>query len=200
VLATPERETAHCDNGSRTEESWPRECDPSEALENYAGWHKSLLRLFAASLRHYKCALFDVTRCRRGLLAVVTLLGDAAHAMLPYLGQGAAQAIEDGCVLARALSVLPDDLSVALQLYERSRLARTTRVVLGARGTGDETPSRWAALKRDVSIALRSRFGSDREIWSGRDGELPPHPPVRTGHAQLTHPAPQSTSVVRAGG
>ena len=33
------------------------------------------------------------------------------------------------------------------------------------------------------------------EIGSGRDGELPPHPPVRTGHAQLTHPAPQSTSV-----
>jgi salicylate hydroxylase len=84
--------------------------------------------------------------------------------MLPYLGQGAAQAIEDGCVLATALAVLPDDLGAALQLYERSRLPRTTRVVLGARarGGGDQTPSRWAALKRDALIALRSRFGSDR--------------------------------------
>ena len=84
--------------------------------------------------------------------------------MLPYLGQGAAQAIEDGCVLATALSVLPDDLGAALQLYERSRLPRTTRVVLGARarGSGDQTPSGWSALKRNVLIALRSRFGSDR--------------------------------------
>ena len=137
---------------------------PSEALENYAGWHESLLRLFAASQRHYKWALFERDPLPTWTTGGVTLLGDAAHPMLPYLGQGAAQAIEDACVLASALSVLPDDLSAALQLYERSRLARTTRVVLGARarGTGDQTPSRWAALKRDVSIALRSRFGSDR--------------------------------------
>jgi 2-polyprenyl-6-methoxyphenol hydroxylase-like FAD-dependent oxidoreductase len=84
--------------------------------------------------------------------------------MLPYLGQGAGQAIEDSCVLATALSVHPDDLGAALQLYERSRLPRTTRVVLGARarGSGDQTPSRWVALKRDLMIAVRSRLGSDR--------------------------------------
>jgi 2-polyprenyl-6-methoxyphenol hydroxylase-like FAD-dependent oxidoreductase len=84
--------------------------------------------------------------------------------MLPYLGQGAAQAIEDGCVLATALSAVPDDLGAALQLYERSRVRRTTRVVLTsrARGNSDQTPSRWAALRRDWLIALRSRFGSDR--------------------------------------
>jgi hypothetical protein len=62
------------------------------------------------------------------------------------------------------MSVLSDDLSAALQLYERSRLPRTTRVVLGARarGDGDQTPSRWLALKRDLLIAIRSRLGSDR--------------------------------------
>ena len=56
----------------------------------------------------------------------------------------------------------------ALRLYERSRLPRTTSVVLGARARGDrdQTPSRWVALKRDVLIALRTRFGSDR---TGRD-------------------------------
>jgi salicylate hydroxylase len=48
---------AHCDNDTWTEESWTRECDRSEALANYAGWHDSLLRLFAASERHYKWAL-----------------------------------------------------------------------------------------------------------------------------------------------
>ena len=64
--------------------------------------------------------------------------------------------------MATALSVLPHDLGAALQLYERSRLPGTTRVVLGARGFGDQTPSGWSALKRNVLIALRSRFGFDR--------------------------------------
>ena len=155
---------AHCDNDTWTEESWTRECDRSEALANYAGWHESLLQLFAASERHYKWALFERDPLPSWTHGRATLLGDAAHPMLPYLGQGAAQAIEDSCVLATALSVLQDDLGAALRLYERSRLARTTKVVLGARGrgTGDQTPSRWAALKRDILIALRSRFGSDR--------------------------------------
>jgi salicylate hydroxylase len=155
---------AHCDNDTWTEESWTRECDRSEALASYAGWHESLLRLFAANKRHYKWALYERDPLPAWSSGRATLLGDAAHPMLPYLGQGAGQAIEDSCVLATALSVLPDDLVAALQLYERSRLPRTTEVVLGARarGDGDQTPSRWVALKRDLLIAMRSRFGGDR--------------------------------------
>jgi len=155
---------AHCDNDTWTEESWTRECDRSEALANYAGWHESLVRLFGASERHYKWALFEREPLQSWTAGRATLLGDAAHPMLPYLGQGAGQAIEDGCVLATALSVLPDDLGAALQLYERSRLPRTTQVVLSARarGSGDHTTSRLAALKRDWLIALRGRFGADR--------------------------------------
>jgi len=120
--------------------------------------------MFAASQRHYKWALFERDPLATWTDGRATLLGDAAHPMLPYLGQGAAQAIEDGYVLATAVSVLPEDLGAALKLYERSRLPRTMRVVLAARAraTGDQTPSRWTALKRDALIALRSRFGSDR--------------------------------------
>jgi 2-polyprenyl-6-methoxyphenol hydroxylase-like FAD-dependent oxidoreductase len=155
---------AHYDNDTWTEESWTRECDKSEALANYSGWHESLLRLFAASELHYKWALYERDPLPAWTSGRATLLGDAAHPMLPYLGQGAAQAIEDGCVLATALSELPNELGAALRLYERSRLARTTQVLLGARarGAGDQTPSRWVAMKRNALIALRSRFGSDR--------------------------------------
>ena len=155
---------AHCDNDTWTEESWTRECDRSEALANFAGWHESLLRLFATSVRHYKWALYERDPLLCWTTGRATLLGDAAHPMLPYLGQGAGQAFEDGNVLATALSVQRDDLGAALRLYERSRLPRTTKVLLGARarGDGDQTSSRWVALKRDMLIALRSRFGSDR--------------------------------------
>jgi 2-polyprenyl-6-methoxyphenol hydroxylase-like FAD-dependent oxidoreductase len=71
--------------------------------------------------------------------------------------------MEDGCVLATALSSIPDDPRAALQLYERVRLPRASRVVLTARARGEDNHlvSPWAALKRDALIAIRRRFGSD---------------------------------------
>jgi 2-polyprenyl-6-methoxyphenol hydroxylase-like FAD-dependent oxidoreductase len=62
----------------------------------------------------------------------VTLLGDAAHPMLPHAGQGAAQALEDGVTLGRALSD-PGMIEDGLRRYERVRAARTGRVVHLAR-------------------------------------------------------------------
>jgi len=155
---------AHYDNDTWTEESWIRECDRNEAIENYRGWHESLLRLFSASERHYKWALYDRDPIARWTVGRVTILGDAAHPMLPYLGQGACQAIEDGCVLATALASMSEDLPAALQLYERVRLPRASRVVLTARARGEDNhlASPLAALKRDALIALRRRFGVDR--------------------------------------
>ena len=50
---------AHYDNDTWSEESWIREVDRSEVIENYRGWHESLMRLFSASDKHYKWALYD---------------------------------------------------------------------------------------------------------------------------------------------
>ena len=61
----------------------------------------------------------------------MTMLGDAVHATLPYLAQGAAMAIEDGAVLARALR-LAGNAADALQLYQRNRIDRTTRIMNGS--------------------------------------------------------------------
>jgi salicylate hydroxylase len=65
-----------------------------------------------------------------------TLLGDAAHPMLPFLSQGAAMAIEDGWVLSEALAVFRQDIRKALDAYEAERMQRTARVQLEARERG----------------------------------------------------------------
>src|SRR5678816_424205 len=59
-----------------------------------------------------------------------TLLGDAAHPMLQYLAQGACMAMEDAVTLGEALRVHDDDFAPAFAHYQRSRIARTARVVL----------------------------------------------------------------------
>jgi salicylate hydroxylase len=66
----------------------------------------------------------------------VTLLGDAAHPTLQYMAQGACMAMEDGVTLGEALRVRSNDFVSAFDLYQRSRIARTARVVLSSREMG----------------------------------------------------------------
>ncbi|MDP4302186.1 3-hydroxybenzoate 6-monooxygenase [Leptothrix discophora] len=65
-----------------------------------------------------------------------TLLGDAAHPTLQYLAQGACMALEDAVTLGEALRVRGNDFAQAFDLYQRSRVARTARIVLSAREMG----------------------------------------------------------------
>jgi salicylate hydroxylase len=153
----------HYDDEGYRHESWVSECERSEVLERYSTWHESLLRIFSAGEVWYKWALYDRDPIGQWTRGRVTVLGDAAHPMLPYLGQGACQSIEDGCVLAAALAAQPEDPVGALGLYERSRRPRASRVVLTSRerGVSNHLASPWAAMRRDLSIAVRRRFGRD---------------------------------------
>jgi salicylate hydroxylase len=152
----------HYDDDGYRHESWVERCEQAEVLDRYAGWHPSLLRLFAAGDTWYKWALYDRDPIPAWTSGRVTLLGDAAHPMLPYLGQGACQAIEDGAVLAAALAApgAGSDPVAALGRYERSRRPRASRVVLTARarGVSNHLASPLAAFRRDVGIALRRRL------------------------------------------
>ena len=149
----------HYDDDSYRHESWVTECAREEVLERYAGWHESLLRLFAAGDTWYKWALYDRDPIPRWTSGRVTLLGDAAHPMLPYLGQGACQALEDGAVLATALAAEAADPLTGLARYERTRRPRASQVVLAARerGLSNHLASPWAAWRRDLLIAWRRR-------------------------------------------
>jgi salicylate hydroxylase len=155
---------AHRDSDAWTEESWTHECNRSELIAAYKGWNEAVLRLFEASERYYKWALYDREPLELWGEGRVTLLGDAAHPMLPYLGQGAGMAIEDGCILAALLAEMWDDPTAALRRYERLRMPRTHKAQLGSRQRARENhlASPWARLRRDLRLAIRTRFGADK--------------------------------------
>jgi salicylate hydroxylase len=152
---------AHIDSDAWTEESWTRQCDVSEVIEAYAEWNSALTRVYPSSERWYKWALYDRDPLEHWTKGRATLLGDSAHAMLPYLGTGAGMAIEDAVVLGAAVGRESNDLSAALLAYEQLRVPRTKAAVLGARERAKENhlASPWARLRRDIGFALRERFG-----------------------------------------
>ena len=107
------------------EESWTMNADVSELLELYAAFNDEVCGLIKAieTGTLFKWGLHDRQPLARWSSGRVTILGDAAHPMSPFLGQGAALAIEDGVVLARCLAEVCD-LPPALALYERVRRPR----------------------------------------------------------------------------
>lgn len=119
-------------------ESWTEPSTREELLTAYAGWHPSIIRLFERTdtSQIFKWGLFDRDPMAQWSQGRVTLLGDAAHPMLPFLSQGAAMAIEDAYVLAAALAHFGTDQDTALRAYEAERLPRTARVQLEARERG----------------------------------------------------------------
>jgi salicylate hydroxylase len=115
---------------------WNEPGEPREILFRFSQGHWSkLARTIVAAPRSWqKWALHDLPPLRRWGVGPITLLGDAAHPMLPFLAQGAAMAIEDAAVLASSLARSPDDIAAALRRYERSRRGRTRRAQRAARG------------------------------------------------------------------
>jgi salicylate hydroxylase len=101
-----------------------------------AEWHTSARKLIGTAEQWQKWALYDCAPLDRWSHGPVTLLGDAAHPMLPYLAQGAATAIEDAAVLGQCLGEMPTDASAALRAYEQQRRARTARIQSAARSNG----------------------------------------------------------------
>jgi salicylate hydroxylase len=109
-------------------ESWSQAGTVDECQHDFLGWHSDVRTIIGAIDVPYKWALIGrppLEQCSDGR---VTLLGDAFHPTLPVLGQGANMTLEDGMVLARCLEA-SDDVTDALQRYERARLKRTTQIV-----------------------------------------------------------------------
>jgi salicylate hydroxylase len=153
-----------CVETEPSEESWTLRL-PWEALKaHYAGWHPIIQTIIDAADRNacYRWSLYARPLLKSWSTPRATILGDAAHATLPYLAQGAAMAIEDGAVLARALNQA-GSVADALELYQRNRIDRTSRVV------AQSTQNR-ALFHLRSAEEIRARFagrdeGAERNRW-----------------------------------
>jgi salicylate hydroxylase len=125
-------------NDNCAEPGWSAEGAREELLARYSPWNWALpLREFlGVPDRWQKWALYDLPPLNHWGDGPVTLLGDAAHPMLPFLAQGAAMAIEDAAILADRMAFAPDHPASAMRRYERARRRRTARVQRAARGNG----------------------------------------------------------------
>jgi salicylate hydroxylase len=155
------------------EESWTARRPWQELDDDYQGWH-AMVRAVIESVDRDACfrwALNNRAVATRWSSARCTLLGDAVHATLPYMAQGAAMAIEDAAVLARALE-LPTSLADRLECYAVHRMPRTARVVRESTEMGELYHIQDAA-------AMRQAF-AERDIARSRNEWLYPYDPWRT--------------------
>jgi salicylate hydroxylase len=141
-------------------ESWSAPGDPDELRQEFAGWDPRVSLVLNQVQRTFKWALYDREPLPVWTKERLTLLGDAAHPMLPHLGQGANQSIEDGMALATILARADrKDIPAALQAYETLRRERVAEVQLGARKNGMRYDSAYSDLHvRDAEIAAHAEF------------------------------------------
>jgi salicylate hydroxylase len=110
-------------------ESWTDRGNVADLASAFAGWHSQVREIIAGAEETFIWALFDRAPLAHWSAGPVTLLGDACHAMLPFMGQGAAQAIEDGATLAACVADMGDrSVPDVLRRYELLRSPRTTRL------------------------------------------------------------------------
>jgi len=147
-----------------SEESWTAKFPWERLKADFVGWHENIQTVIDRVDKHacFRWSLYYRPPISTWSTRRATLLGDAVHATLPYLAQGACMAIEDAAVLTRALQAT-DDAAEALNLYERNRIPRTSRIVKGSGA------NRTLFHMRDQK-KLRQKFaqrdeGADRNAW-----------------------------------
>jgi salicylate hydroxylase len=170
----------------REEEAWTRESwvdrgEVADALRLFEGWHSQVRTIISSVDETFKWGLFDRPPLERWSTGRITLLGDSCHAMLPFMGQGAVQTIEDGAALTACLIAADGDVEAALVRYETMRKPRATLLQEMSRNnkTRFHLPDGEAQRQRDAQLAV----AGDRSIGAigwlyGHDaGVLPDHAP-----------------------
>jgi salicylate hydroxylase len=164
------------------ETGWSAAGERAEILRHFARWPwaDKARALIAIPDQWLKWALYDRSGAFRDGVGPVTLIGDAAHPMLPFLAQGAGMAIEDAAVLADMLGKYLDDPADALRAYEGARRLRTERAQQASRRqariygmTGPEALIRNLAMRAMGGERLRARYDW---LYNWRPPEFVPSP------------------------
>ena len=121
--------------GDSGRQGWSQPGDAASLLASFTPWTREAKPLLERADAWRGWSLYRLTGLERWSAGPLTLLGDAAHPVLPYLAQGAALAIEDGLALAACLASAPDPAS-AFRRYEDLRRPRATRVQRASRSFG----------------------------------------------------------------
>src|SRR5258707_1646534 len=141
-------------------ESWSAPGDPDVLRQEFAGWDARIHQLLDKVQVTFRWALYDREPLPVWTKQRLSLLGDAAHPMLPHLGQGANQSIEDGMALATILARADRKTGpMPLHAYERLRRERVAQVQRGARENGMRYDSAYSDLGvRDAEITAHAEF------------------------------------------
>ncbi|MDH6221352.1 FAD-dependent monooxygenase [Streptomyces pseudovenezuelae] len=152
-------------------ESWTAQAEPGEQLREFEGWDPRILTALERAGRVFRYGIYTRAPLPRWNLGRVTLLGDSAHAMVPFQAQGAAQAIMDAAVLGDELTdATPAEVPEALDRYVNRWLSTATRVQANsARAGGDyhlpDGPEAQARNERMAAYATENRFGPHSTAW-----------------------------------
>jgi salicylate hydroxylase len=147
-----------------SEESWTIHYPWEQLKADFAGWHDDIQNLIDRADRQkcYRWSLHIRPKIDQWSSDRVTMLGDAVHATLPYLAQGAAMAIEDAAVLTRALDQ-EADIGQALALYQRNRIDRTTRIV--EESSANRTLFHMRSVEEMKAAFANRKIGAERDRW-----------------------------------
>lgn len=160
-------------------EDWAAVGDRDAAIEPFAAWDETLYGMMQLTQTVHPWPLLDREPYDYWSKGRVTLLGDAAHPMLPHQAQGAAQAVEDTFVLANKLAaVSAADVPSALAAYETGRIRRATAIQQASRdhGSAYHLPDGPEQRKRDEIMSQQSGNAviSFDWLWGGDPESDPP--------------------------
>jgi len=135
-------------------ESWTVAGTRSELANDYRGWHADVHAIIANIETPYKWALMVREPMPQWSQGRITLLGDACHPTLPFLGQGGVMALEDGYVVAACLQRYFTDPAKALGRYEELRKERSAAVVRAAHENRKQVFSPALADKDAIAVSV----------------------------------------------
>ena len=162
--------------GDWRSESWSVPGRIEDVQAAFSGWNEQVTKIISAADKTSRWALYDRDPFVRWSDQRITLLGDAAHPMLPFFAQGASQSIEDAWILAGCLKDATDNTVAAeLHRYETLRKPRTSRLQLQSRRMGDmyHLPDGEAQQQRDNQLAAHN--GPSLAWLYGYDAECALH-------------------------